>query len=133
MPEFKLGQGQTIYTDGVWYRLKTAADAALECLVWSEQPDDEDWSKAPIHREVAFSIMADVADFCSIPEVQEVCERNMMDYSFIGHNLYLSANGHGTGFRDRTLPKGGVEVLQLHTEGFERHLYLAGDGFIRSE
>lgn len=138
MPEFKLSPGATIYTDGAFHRVQEAAKAALECLVWSEEPDGRDWSKISIHREVAYSIMMDVADFMSIPDVMTVVDKNMCDPRYIGHNLYLSANGHGSGFFDTDLPYGGQDILQLEAKAFIRHLYVdedlfTGESFIRSE
>lgn len=138
MPEFKLNQRATIYTDGAFHRVHEAAKAALECLVWSEEPDGKDWSKISIHREVAYSVMMDVADFMSITDVMTVVDKNMCDPKFIGDNLYLSANGHGTGFWDKTLPYGGTDILHLEAKAFIRHLYLdenmiTGESFIRSE
>lgn len=131
MPEFKLSPAQTIYSDGAFYLAHEAAKAALECLVWSA-PDELD-KKADISKELTYSVIMDVADFLSIPEVCAIVRKLNLSGAEVGHNLYLSAHGEGEGFWSRSW---GTEddrmTLHEKAQSFPRYLYVR-NGEIVSE
>lgn len=130
MPEFKLSPSQTIYSDGAFYLAHEAAKAALECLIWSA-PDELDKS-ADISKELTYSVIMDVADFLSIPEVCAIVRKRCMSGEDVGHNLYLSAHGEGEGFWSRGWGEDGM-VLHEKASSFPRYLYVNEQGEIASE
>lgn len=130
MPEFRLSAGQTIFSDGALYFAHEAAKAALDCVVWIA-PDEVDKTK-DVSKELAFSVAMDVADYLSIPEVTEIVRKRALTPADIGHNLYLSAHGEGTGFWDRGWGEDGM-VLHEKASSFPRYVYVNEDGQLASE
>lgn len=142
MPEFKMDGMSTLYSDGVFYNLKKAAEAAITCLVWTEELSDDDhggdWSKKYISKELTWSVIGDLATFCAYPEIEDVLERygDKFSYEWLGHKFYLSANGHGTGLWDSPeskIPQSALDLLHNVAGEFERHLYCDDDDQLRSE
>ena len=133
MAEYVLSSAATNRAFNAIEVIEVAAKAAIECLVWSEEPDGENWRNAPIHPEVAYSVMKDIASFLAVDVVYEVARRNELDPEFIGHNFYLTANGHGTGYWDKKLPRGGEDILHHWSQSYTRRLYMDEEGNLRSE
>lgn len=95
---------------------------AFETLVWSENvPDD-----AHIDSSVVTAVHLVVADFLSNLSVQEKIAELGLEPSFLGHNLILSGNHHGTGFWDTHLSREDGDLLHAYSIGVE--IYNGDDG-----
>lgn len=70
--------------------------AYLECAAWAEGLNG-DFTKAAISQATA-----DVEKFAAKNEVDiiQFMQQNDVEFSQVGHSLYLSRNGHGAGFFD---------------------------------
>lgn len=130
MPEFRLTPAQTIFSDGALRFHREAVDAALSCLVWSEMEGED--AKRDISREMALSVATDLADFFSDEIVWNAVQELNLSASDVGHNFYLSANGHGTGFWDRGRGEHG-DTLHRLAKYWPRHVYVGDDGQLYSE
>jgi len=78
------------------------------------------WSLAAIEeaKEVAAKFVSDAA---------EILERLDLDWSDIGHNLWLSRNGHGTGFWDRGWGDVGDKLHEIAKAMGPRSIYAEND------
>lgn len=104
-------------------RLSETAREAFETLVWSESiPED-----AVLDDSIASAVMLAVADFLNNPTVTSIIDQHAMTPEFLGQNLVLSGNRHGTGFWDRrSAEQDGVtdEQLQaLHNYSIQIDVY----------
>ncbi len=78
-------------------RIVETAEQAFETLVWSESIPE---LYAILDDSVANAVFLAVADFLGNPAVSEIVNMHDMTPEFIGRNLVLSGNRHGTGFWD---------------------------------
>lgn len=71
----------------------------------------------------------DIKKFLSMDGVQDIFAQNDIDASDIGNDLWLTRNGHGTGFWDRDYDEEDVEVLtKACREMGGSDVYLGDDG-----
>lgn len=115
--------------------LDRVTQAYLECAKWTSDEEIEvleglgiwelDWAD-----DVDVS---DVANFLEIPEVQEAIKECSLEGSEVGHDLWLTQNGHGVGFWDRDLGEHG-DTLTEHADKFGvRYVFLDEDGKLQIE
>ena len=98
-----------------------AAKAAFETLLWSEGVRDDE----EVDGSVVTGILVGVADFVNNPTVAAIIEMAGLPAEFVGHNLILSGNRHGTGFWDN-VGRGGenatdeqLRMLHDYSSSFE--------------
>ena len=107
-------------------RVRTMVDAYLEAAVWAEKPDEEDWDGANWSQSAL-----DLAHFdcCAFLRLAKGNIKGW-DMSQLGHDFWLTRNGHGVSFVDRDF-SGGFERKELYdlAKVFkEEYVYLGDDG-----
>lgn len=107
-------------------KLDVFTTAYVECALWTEYLDTE-YGALDIVPESLLRIMADCAAFqdANWPDIAE-------DMSRAGHDFWLTRNGHGCGFWDRSDWSADVgDRLTVASEAFgECELYIGDDGRI---
>lgn len=119
-----------------WYEFTlAAAEAAAEALCWSETEYDDDgqevgnYSDADLAEVAHMEILQDMTSFLHDDMVRDAIKALSLTAEEIGHNFYLSANGHGTGFWDRGWGEKG-DILHNETKAYPRYLYRGDDGLV---
>lgn len=69
----------------------------LACALWADSPEEADWSDIGFGEEARQLALIDIRFFV----LKEWAYIQGVSPSDIGHNLWLTRNGHGTGFWDR--------------------------------
>ena len=106
-------------------------DAYLECAAWADcQGDGHISCDASFSDDFLAVAKKDVNDFLEALEASSI---NHDDWSYeqIGHDFWLTRNGHGAGFWDRDLPFGD-DLSQLAEAFGPCELYEGDDGLIYS-
>ena len=120
---------------------KEVAMHYLACAFWLEQSDDENeihfeqtHDIDDLSNDAVGAILLDVIDFVTVvnrefPDWQEEVEPEML-----GHDFFLTRNGHGSGFWDRDYETEGLgdKLTALCKPYGEQGLYLGDDGLIYS-
>jgi hypothetical protein len=120
-----------------------AYDAYITCALWSSTCEDADddfvamdshYEADDVAVESRLHMLRDVADFVAdnlddIAETPEYQEGSYVESaSTVGHDLWLTRNGHGTGFWDRGLGELGTRLTcAAHAMGASE-LYVGDDG-----
>lgn len=123
-----------------------------ECALWSSndestpeggEPFDANYSVSDITPETMAGFRQDCIAFVehnALTFAKALHEAGALDWSRIGHDFWLSRNGHGCGFGDRGSEYGAREngkaldeACGWRTKFGEVHLYLADDGTIGCE
>ena len=116
-------------------------DAYLTCALWSSHdisedgdtnPLDEDFSTDDIADEALASLKSEARDFLDMvteqfPDFDELSAEQM------GHDFWLTRNGHGAGFWDRGLGEVGDELSKIAKSFGSRYLYVGNDGKIYAQ
>jgi len=108
--------------------------AYLTCALWSStddagEPLDGSYSLtdiAPASIESARSDLAGFLDLCSEENVNPFAE---LDAEQVGHDFWLTRNGHGTGFWDRDISNGRKLTELCKTYGTS-DAYVGDDGLV---
>lgn len=100
----------TIPTNG---DVMTMLRAYLDCAVWLideeyGRDDGQPWSRADLARAAEKAAYADVLGFLTA-NADDIGEH----FDHAGHDLWLTRNGHGTGFWDREEIYGEEEAARL--------------------
>jgi hypothetical protein len=117
--------------------IDTVLDHYIVCALWADLSDDDgnpldEYAISDLADETRAAMRADVQDFC------EAIEREGIDASAwsdeqLGHDFWLTRNGHGAGFWDRGLGEPGEQLTTLCKPYGSRHMWLGEDGKVRSE
>ncbi len=108
------------------------ADAVLETLLWSETDDNGksfENRDSDLHESVHLMILGMVCGFLEEQNTRDRITALDLTAEQVGHNLVLSANGHGSGFWDRGWGFPG-DRLNEEAKMFPSSLYEGDDGFI---
>lgn len=102
----------------------------VACALWTSfdaegQPLDDGRDIRDLPPETLAKMRSDVADF--INSNLKDLQRSTLDYEQIGHDLWLTRNGHGTGFWDRDLGAVGERLTAACRAIGEAALYLGED------
>lgn len=105
-------------------------DGYLECAVWADKPEAEDWSDLEFSQEAK-----DLAWF-ECTAFLRLARWHINDWSMaqLGHDFWLTRNGHGAGFWDRDF--GTEESRQAMTklsQLFGEANVFEQDGFLHIE
>jgi len=92
----------------------------------SEQPG----SDAPLAQESRTQAAADVASYMEHPLVEGALRAGFLTPEQIGHDIWLTRNGHGTGFWDRGMGRLGDWLSERACALGECTLYQGDDGFL---
>lgn len=105
-------------------------DAYLECAIWSSvddagEPLDKTYDVFDLAPEVTDHARADIESFLE----NQAIDLYGIDPRQIGHDFWLTRNGHGTGFWDRGLGERGDRLTEAAEVG-EVNLWVGDDGRI---
>lgn len=111
----------------------TVLNAYKVCALWSSIGDDEEPLDAShdigdIAPATANQMREDVEDFLRLaaPLIQETG----LDAEQVGHDFWLTRNGHGAGFWDRGLGEAGERLSDIATQYGGVDLYIGDDGLV---
>lgn len=111
----------------------------MECALWSShdesdesggEPMDANYSIDDISPESLAQMQSDCDDFTSNPEIAELLAQSGLSDEQIGHDFWLTRNGHGTGFWDRGIGEIAVKLTDLTRPYGTVYLYVGDDGKI---
>lgn len=118
MPEFQINESLMDQYAPPADFLSEAADAAFECLIWSEGYNDV----GDIDSSVTFRVYLRLADFLGFEGVWDAIQALELSAEEVGHNFVLSSAHHGTGFWDRGHGSKG-DLLRKAADGMAVELY----------
>lgn len=107
--------------------------AFLECALWASADDEcllDRFSFDDVSEDALSDMSAFVDRFLEDPATFHPIARLSLKGDDIGHNLFLSANGHGTGFWDRGYGEDGDILHERAKVCGELGLYVGDDGKI---
>jgi hypothetical protein len=107
----------------------------IECAVWATSDDKGeplDALDADLHPDAIARMVADCDDFqkANRADLNEAKDTYHRPDSYLGHDFFLTRNGHGTGFWDRGMGELGERLTKAAHDCGEVYLYVADDGFI---
>ena len=91
---------------------QTAANAYIECAFWADAPCDEEGNEleCDLLPEGEQRMISDLFDFLDDPAVAR--DVVGIDAGQVGHDFWLTRNGHGAGFWDRGLGEIGDRLTK---------------------
>jgi hypothetical protein len=98
-------------------------------------PLDDAHDASDIDNDTLYELAEEFHDFvdqCYADDGLAEKHEDFPDYDQLGHDFWLSRNGHGTGFKDRGLGDLGDKLHELAKTHGSCHLYLGDDGRIYS-
>lgn len=106
--------------------------AYIECALWSDTGDDGEpldatYSACDLAPETCETMRATCASFLHAAWDADL-DLSPIEPEQIGHDFWLTRNGHGTGFWDRDLGELGDRLTELCRPYGESHLYVGDDG-----
>lgn len=107
----------------------------LECALWADLPEEEfEGTIYDCSLESQLKANKEVLAFCQKLQSENLWDEllGVSDLVQIGHDFWLTRNGHGTGFWDRGYGELGEKVSQIAREFGERHVYIQ-DGNVEIE
>ncbi len=97
--------------------------AYLECALWSSSEESlNDAVIDDIAHECIDEAIADLKSF--LDSAERILKLTELSPSEIGHNYWLTREGHGTGFWDRGLGKVGDDLTEISKWGGTQEIYL---------
>ena len=118
-------------------QIQDALDAYLECALWTDYdwsdpeggaPLDANYDTDDIAPDARESARADVDAFLTLLADEGIVWDGAMSASQLGHDFWLTRNGHGAGFWDRGLGRLG-ELLTSRASAYgESYAYVGDDG-----
>ena len=108
--------------------------AYVICALWSTNDDDGEpldavYGVDDLAPETVENITAEVADFVALIESENV-DRSAWSDEQLGHDFWLTRNGHGAGFWDRGHGEPGEILTRLCKPYGTSDLYAGDDGLI---
>ncbi|MFA5067971.1 MAG: hypothetical protein WC466_08085 [Candidatus Izemoplasmatales bacterium] len=112
--------------------IKNILHAYLEAALWTEE---DEIGHANIHTDIdkksILDAERDIENFVS--KIKGLGIYPDMDSDQIGHDLWLTRNGHGAGFWDRKLGEVGEKLSEISREMGGKYVYRGDDGKIHIE
>lgn len=107
------------------YFLDEVLEGYLECALWTEEMDDNIIDDI-VNR---FDCRVDIEMFLSkLQDAGLLSElKNKLEPGQIGHDFWLTRNGHGAGFWDRNLDELGDKVTKICKEFPEKYVVVGDD------
>lgn len=112
-------------------QLNKVLSAYIDCALWSSSDDageplNDIFGHADFSQELKAQFRADCSRFL---EAIECIDSSAWDDSQLGHDFWLTRNGHGAGFWDRGFPNGdALSEIARGFGGFD--LYVGDEGLI---
>lgn len=110
----------------------------IECALWASSDDQDtplDQSNADLSEDALITMHSDCVGFQrnnAVLLAQASAEGRRSDY--LGHDFWLTRNGHGAGFWDGRLSKAlGMALTDAAHKTGERSLYVSDAGTIEQE
>jgi hypothetical protein len=118
--------------------IDTFLDAYITCALWSSSDESDDTGGEPLDANYSRSDLEYTTESNMARDCERFLEENAADigtnYEQAGHDFWLTRNGHGTGFWDRSddvWPEEVRERLTKAAQAFgERYLVVGDDGSI---
>ena len=118
--------------------LPAIVDAYLECAAWSSTHTTEDGEDTPLDeidadwsKQAVEQAKSECADFVNYAEEQFGADIfDGLDAGQIGHDFWLTRNGHGAGFWDRGLGEQGEQLTKAAKTFGSSDAYIGDDGRI---
>ena len=119
-------------------------DGYIACALWSSNDESDDSGGEPLDRHYDESNLAPETRAAMRADVERFARDNAAtivpcfgfgrcDWSLVGHDFWLTRNGHGCGFWDGDWPEDAGEKLSKAARRFgEVNLYVGDDGQIWS-
>lgn len=104
----------------------------VDAMFWTEEEEVKDKNVSDLAPETVQSINTDVKNFYA--KAQGLLDAAPDEYTDqygdeqIGHDFWLTRNGHGAGFWDRGLGELGDKLTELCKQFGESNLYVGDDG-----
>lgn len=106
------------------YGSENVVNAYLEALAWASTGEDENGETTELDKYdfadecwgIAEKIVSGFIQDCTNQlgvSIDEILERNNQDYGGLGHDLFLTSAGHGTGFWDGDWKVDGQVLTKL--------------------
>jgi len=120
-------------------KLTTVCKAYVECALWSShdesdesggEPMDANYSIDDIAPETLAQMQSDCDDFTGNEEIAALLTESGLSDEQIGHDFWLTRNGHGAGFWDRGLDEIGRKLTTFTKPYGSFDLYVGDDGLI---
>ncbi len=141
MPAFILDLGSSEHARA-FYDLSAFTRGYIECALWADGnaeslsvegdgEDEEDAGLADVSPELMAAMSLDCLTFETANAADlEAAEEAGRDRDHLGHDFWLSRNGHGTGFWDRGLGEVGERLHAAAQACGQVDLYRGDDGLI---
>ena len=109
------------------YGVYPALEGYLECALWTGEFDDE--YVDDIDSLSVDNSRDDIEKFLDELEKKGLLTEltSKMNLSTIGHEFWLTRNGHGSGFWDKDLGELGDKVTEICIEFGEKYIYKGDD------
>lgn len=113
------------------FNIPAILDAYIVCALWSSvdeqgNPLDDSCNVDDIEPETLERMRQDVTDF--VQSNSSMLEQSGLDDAQIGHDFWLTRNGHGAGFWDRGLGEVGKKLSDAARIYGGVDLYIGDDG-----
>lgn len=102
-------------------------ESYIECALWSSIGKDGEPIEGILSEEARIEMETDVDKFMLLLEKENIDRSEWTDEE-LGHDFWLSRNGHGTGFWDRG--KSGGDILHKLAKSFGEVYLYEDSGFI---
>lgn len=114
--------------------MQDALKSYIKCALWSslddEEPLDESYGTADIAHCALAGMCEDVNHFIETLSENGVDWKESLTPKQLGHDLWLTRNGHGAGFWDRDLGELGEQLSAWAKTLGECDLYVGDDNLI---
>lgn len=117
------------------YDLSEALQGYVECALWSttdsaETTLDDNYDASDIQADTMKVMQGDVADFLGAIEQRDLnAYLETFSMEALGHDFWLTRNGHGAGFWDRGLGETGQRLTAMSKPYGEFNLYVDDSNF----
>lgn len=113
-------------------RTSDVLNGYIECALWSSidyegNPLDDTFDRDDLSQQALDTMAGEVADFLRWCE-QEGLDLSEIDPEQVGHDFWLTRNGHGAGFWDRGLGDLGDRLTKMCKPYGMSDLYIGDDG-----
>lgn len=114
-------------------QLPDMVDAYVSCALWSTNDEAEDNGGEPLDKRFTradLSAETDVKMAQDCHAFWEACtdDLRLLDAEYVGHDFWLTRNGHGCGFWDREPGAVGDRLTEACRPFGEFDLYVGDDG-----
>lgn len=110
---------------------QTTLDAYIECALWSStdyesNPLDDNYGPEDLHETALAEMKTDVEAFTT--DNAALLQESGLSDEQIGHDFWLTRNGHGAGFWDRGLGAIGERLTEASHSYGSCDIYVGDDG-----